>query len=132
MLLASKLYDQSCKSSYTFKAAASEACITHVLPTGFKSMRSSVGGSVASASAPRVSMIRFTHNNCQNSNTQHVKTQKITNCRVTFERCTSYTRLILDKSDWKLEDSQNIIKRLQVEHGGTNLHCRQRNISSCN
>lgn len=31
------------------------------LPTGTCSMRSSVGGSVASASAPSVSMIRFTH-----------------------------------------------------------------------
>jgi hypothetical protein len=33
-----------------------------------------VGGSVASASAPRVSMIKFTHNSCQ-KNTDQVRTK---------------------------------------------------------
>lgn len=34
------------------------------LPTGGRFIRPSCGGSVARASAPRVSMIRFTHSNC--------------------------------------------------------------------
>jgi hypothetical protein len=38
---------------------------SYTLPTGFFNIRSSVGGSVASARAPRVSMIKFTHNSCK-------------------------------------------------------------------
>lgn len=38
---------------------------TYVRPTGVLSIRSSVGGSVASASAPRVSMIKFTQSSCK-------------------------------------------------------------------
>lgn len=34
------------------------------LPTGGRFIRPSCGGSVASASAPKVSIIRFTHSNC--------------------------------------------------------------------
>ena len=34
------------------------------LPTGSLSINSSYGGSVASAKAPRVSMIKFTHKSC--------------------------------------------------------------------
>lgn len=36
----------------------------HLRPTGFLSMRWSVGGSVANARAPRVSMMRFTQSSC--------------------------------------------------------------------
>lgn len=38
---------------------------TNLLPTGGLCIRWSVGGSVASARAPRVSMIRLTHSSCQ-------------------------------------------------------------------
>jgi hypothetical protein len=47
---------------------------TYTLPIGFLNIRSSVGGSVASASAPRVSMIKFTHSSCQ-KNTDQVRTK---------------------------------------------------------
>lgn len=46
---------------------------THVLPTGFFSMRSSVGGSVASARAPSVSIIKLTHKSCHTSHNSQSK-----------------------------------------------------------
>jgi hypothetical protein len=39
--------------------------IHYLLPTGGLSIRWFVGGSVANARAPKVSIIRLTHSNCQ-------------------------------------------------------------------
>jgi hypothetical protein len=57
-----------------------------ILPTGFLSIRSSVGSSVASARAPNVSMIRLIHKSCSNKTKRQSK--KVTAPLTTREKCT--------------------------------------------
>ena len=52
-------YDSKYTIDYSHEQRSS-----NLRPTGDLCIRLSVGGSVANASAPRVSMIRLTHSNC--------------------------------------------------------------------